>query len=91
VDDRTIDTGLIHQDNGLPWRERGDLPVGCVARQAGAPSVDLSVNDAHEFSSEMLAPSLRNRSAVRSLLLMASHAARDRHELAIALMPIEPT
>ena len=49
VDDGGIDAGFIHQGNGFAGRERGNLPVGCVTRQASAPSVDLSVDNLHEL------------------------------------------
>src|SRR5215510_11514100 len=75
VDDGAIDPGFIHQGNGLTRSERGDLPVGCVTRQACAPRVDLSVNNLHELPPGLLTPSVRNGSRTRWLLLMVSHAA----------------
>ena len=47
MDDRGVDTALIHQADGLFGSERRDLPMRQIARQAAAPDVDLGIDNLH--------------------------------------------
>ena len=47
MDNRGIHATRVHQRNGFLRREVRDLPVRLVAGQAGAPQMDLCIDDMH--------------------------------------------
>jgi hypothetical protein len=55
MNDRGIDTALVHQGDGLLRGKGRHLSMRKVARQAGSPEVNLRVDDLHRISPFMFA------------------------------------